>query len=250
MKSILVARETGEFDETLRAAGFETFNFEPIRTAPVEDFAEIDRRIAALDLYDGVFLTSPKAAEVFLARWRALGRPAFANRVYALGRRTRRLFENTGFEVVFRDEANTIEELLALLGEAEFAGGRFLFLRGDRAARAIPRFLESSARLDETVLYRTLINSPDEKTFAKINETLRRGRFGWICFFSPSGVDSFLHAFGAEALGATRLAAIGATTAGRLTEANLTVDFVPTKTTAKIFALELIEILKKEGKEN
>ena len=244
MKTVLVVREAGEFDEILRREGFATVNFAPIRTAPVEDFAELDARLDALAAYDGLFLTSPQAAAVFLGRWREKGAPRFDGRVYVLGGRVRAMFAGTSFELVFREEANTAEDLLNAFPADEFAGRRLLFLRGERASRTSPDALRELARLDETVLYRTLECAPDDEIRRKIDDAADRGELAAVCFFSPSGVDSFLRSFGAERLAAVPRAAIGATTARHLETRGLAADFVPSRATAKNFAVELCAILK------
>jgi uroporphyrinogen-III synthase len=188
-----------------------------------------------------LFFTSPKAAEVFLQRKPKTG---FRGKIYVLGNRTKLLFEKTNFETVFRAGANTAEEFINSFDEAEFAGKKFLFLRGDQSLRAIPSLLETVAEIDEIVVYQTFENAVDETLIDEIRENLRRGEIDWICFFSPSAVESLVKTFGNFSPDEIKIAAIGATTAKKAAAKNLKVEFVSPKASAEDFACGLIEYIK------
>lgn len=239
---ILVVRKFDEFSLRLKENGFEIVNFPAIETLPVEDSGEqLDEKLKASGKYDGLFFTSPRAAEVFLRRETKDG---FRGKIYVLGGRTKLLFENAGFETVFRESANTAEEYISSFEKSEFAGKKFLFLRGDKSLRAIPELLKAVAEIDEIIVYRTIENAADETLVDKIGETLRRGGIGWICFFSPSGIESFVKTFGEKSLNnEIKIAAIGATTAKKAAALNLKVEFISPKASAEDFASGLIEYL-------
>jgi uroporphyrinogen III methyltransferase/synthase len=242
-RQILVVREFDRFSSRLKEAGFEIINFPAIQTLPSENTNELDERLEKLEKYDGLFFSSPKAAEVFLQRKTKTG---FRGKIYALGNRTKLLFENTNFETVFRENANTAEEFINSFDEAEFAGKKFLFLRGDQSLRAIPSLLKSVAEIDEIVVYRTIENALDEALIDKIRESFRRGEIDWICFFSPSAVESFVKTFGEKTLNEIKIAAIGTTTAKKAAAKNLKVEFVSPKASAEDFAFGLIEYLRQD----
>lgn len=248
-KSVLVVREFDRFGEILAENGFGVVCLSLIQTLPVEDLSDLDRKLEKLENYDGLFLTSPKAAEVFLRRFEQKNL-AFGGKVYVLGNRTKTLFENTNFEIVFRENANTAAELIKSFDEKEFAGKKFLFVRGDKSLRAIPELLRDAAEVDETIVYRTIKKAFDERlikrigVFEKVCEKFSKGEIDWICFFSPSAIEIFTEMFGEISLDAVKVAAIGATTAKSAAEHNLKVDFVSSKANAQDFAFELINYIK------
>ena len=241
--SVLVVREFDNFSEILAQAGFKVFNVQAIQILPIENLSELDEKLGEIENYDGLFLTSPKAAKVFLQRFREKNFE-FGGKVYVLGNRTKVLFENTNFEIVFRENANTVEELINSFESGEFAGRKFLFLCGDRSLRTIPELLKNVAAVEEIVIYRTIENLSDKFLIDEIKQKLRENRISWICFFSPSGIESFINAFGEISLDNAKIAAIGETTAGRAAEKKLKVDFISAKATAEDFARGLLKRIK------
>lgn len=240
MKTVLVVREFGKFSESLTARGFKVINLPMIKTLPIENFDELDAKLEILETYDGLFLTSPRAAEVFLQKFAA---KSFGGKIYVLGNRTKTLFESKNFETVFVPDANTAEDLIEAFRVEEFAGKKFLFLRGDKSLRKIFDLLRSVAEIDEIIVYRTIEISVDEQLCDEINGDFRHQNIHCIAFFSPSGVESFVGAFDKSLLKSTKFAAIGTTTAKKLADENLPVDLVASKATAQDFAAELIEYL-------
>lgn len=241
--SVLVVRKYDRFSEILTQNGLEAVNFPVIETRPVENLSGLDRELEKIDSYDGLFVTSPRAAEVFCRRCveRRIG---FGGKIYVLGRRAAAVFEKTNFETVFRENANTAKELIDSFDRREFAGKRFLFLRGDKSLRTIPQLLGEMAEISETIVYRTTERRGDEKLSGEIGARLDRNGFGWICFFSPSGLESLIERFGEKRLQTARLAVIGPTTAKAAAERNLEIDFISPKATAADFAFGLIERIK------
>ena len=240
---ILVVREFDKFSSLLTENGFEIINFPAIQTLPIEDFSELDGKIDNLNYYDGLFFTSSKAAEVFLQHIKDR-KNNFRGKVYVLGNRTKVLFENKGFEIVYRPNANTAEEFINSFENNEFAGKRFLFLRGDKSLRTIPELLGSVAIVDEIIIYRTIESSIDENLIGEIRGKFNEREINWICFFSPSGIESFVRTFSDLSLEKIKIAAIGTTTAKRAAENNLKVEFVSPKASAEDFAFGLIDYIK------
>jgi uroporphyrinogen-III synthase len=242
-KTVLVVREFDKFSEILAQNGVKVINFQAIRTLPVENLSELDEKLLEIKSFDGLFFTSPKAAEVFLQRFRQKNFE-FDGKVYILGNRTRTLFEKTDFEIVFRKNVNTAEELINSFESNEFARKRFLFPRGDRSLRMIPELLQNIAQIEEVVAYQT-IEIPVEKAFAdEIKAKLLGREFVWICFFSPSGVESFVKTFGIDFRDNVKIAAIGETTAQSAADKNLAVDFISPTAASEDFALGLIKRIK------
>lgn len=235
---ILVVREFDKFSAVLKKSGLTVINLPLIQTLPLEDLSELDEKLAGAEKYDGLFFTSPKAAEIFLQRNL---KSKFRGKIYVLGNRTGFLFENAGFEIVSRPEANTAEEFINSFPKGEFAGKKFLFARGDRSLRVIPELLKSAAEIDEIVVYRTVENSIDENLIDEIGEKFRRREIDWICFFSPSAVESFVKTFDDFSPDEIKIAVIGTTTARKAEDENLKVEFVSPKASAKDFAFGLIK---------
>jgi len=242
MPCILVIRPEDPFTAKLRGAGFEVLNLDLIRTEPVSDLSDLDEKIGRIGDYDGLFFTSPRAAEVFLQRIEEHGRQ-FAGKIYVLGGRAKQIFEQAGFDTVYAPSANTAAELVGYFDTSEFAGKRLLFVRGEKSMRTIPDLLGSVAEIDETIVYRTIESIPGEEVVGEIRERLTSGGIDWICFFSPSGVEGFARLFDQEKPRASRAAAIGETTAQKAREAGFIVDFVSLRSNSEGFAADLIEYL-------
>ncbi len=240
---VLVVREFDKFSSSLTKNGFEVINFPAILILPVKDFSELSGKIDLLENYNGLFFTSPKAAEVFLQSF-GNKETGFRGKVYVLGNRTKLLFENTNFEIVFRREANTAEEFINSFNEGEFAGKKILFFKGDKSLRTVPELLKDQAIVDEIVVYRTIENTIDQTLKNEIGDRLSKNEIDWICFFSPSGVENFVKTFGKFSLGGIKIAAIGTTTAKKAAENNLKIEFVSSKANAEDFAFELIDYIK------
>ncbi len=229
--TVLVIREFGDFSATLIANDFEVINFPTISTKRVKDLSELEKNIAEIDKYDGIFFTSPKAAEVFLAKFDK----DYCGKIYIFGNRAKSLFENKNFRIVFKDSTNTAEEFISSFDESDFAGKKFLFLKGNKSLRVIPEML-GLAEVDETVVYETILVDAGKEFIDELKQKLSRQKIDFICFFSPSGVKNFLKVFDEFEQKETRIAAIGTTTAARIEELGFRVNF--TASNAKDFAFE------------
>jgi len=240
MKSpaFLVIRQDDPFSSTLRENGCKVINLELIRTEPVENLIELDERLARINDYDGMFLTSPVAAGIFVERLCENG-TSYNGKVYVLGERPRDLIENAGLNAVFSEAANTAEELIRSFDAAEFKDKKLLFIRGSKSMRTVQEMLGDAAEVDEVEVYRTVDESVEEEVLSNVRERLERCEIDWICFFSPSGVARFVDSFEAND---TKVAVIGKTTAAAAREAGLNVKLVSPKASARELALSLIKL--------
>lgn len=242
MKTVLVIRKTDEFSRILSEKGFETINLPLIETKPCGDLRGFQARLERAEMYDGIFLTSLPAAEVFAAQLREKN-ITFAGRVYVLGKRAFDALRAENLNLNFFPEANTAREMLEKIPPAELRDKRFLFIRGDRSLRAVPEFLENKSRVDEEIVYRT---SEIEVGIAKIKtirEKFERREIAAACFFSPSAAESFWRQFGGEPLDQTCVATLGKTTAEFFAARNLKVEYVSPRASVKDFARGLSEYL-------
>lgn len=240
---VLVLRGDDEFSATLRESGCEVLNLELIRTEPVDDPGKLREKLAQMADLDGLFFTSPVAATIFLESLRTTG-AELGGKIYVLGERTKKVFENAGLDVEYKNDANTAEELIDLFGDAEFKGKRFLFVRGDKSMGTVPALLDGKAAIEEMIVYRTVANVPDSALVAEIKRRLHEGEIDWMCFFSPSGIDNFLSVIGPEDAREIRTAVIGNTTGRKAKEAGFNVAFISSRASADSFATGLVEYIK------
>lgn len=228
---VLVVRESDKFSELLREGGCRVANVPATATEPLNDLSDARSLIEDLAAYDGLFITSPAAADVFLSM---ADRNAFRGKAYVLGDRARKSLKNAGFRVE-ANRANNATELIGHFGLDEFSGKRFLFVRGERSMRTIPDALANIAHIDEAVVYRTLEKEIDADAFPNDEPV------DWICFFSPSGVEAFTGQVDHSGLSGALAAAIGTTTAKSAEELGYTVGFVSETANAAEFAKGLLE---------
>jgi uroporphyrinogen-III synthase len=240
---VLVVRRDDHFSAILRSGGCEVLNLELITTTPLEDLTALDRVSERIDDYDGLFFTSPVAAKAFVERSKA-AENTFFGKVYVLGRRAKTILENAGFNVVFAEDANTAEDLIASFPEAEFAGTKLLFVRGDKSMRTIPKLLAGKAVVDEIIVYETKPLDLDDEAIGSVRKRLSDGQIEWICFFSPSAVDNFCRLFTPEILKRVKTAVIGETTGLKARDRDMRVEFISKKATAESFAAGLIGQIK------
>jgi len=243
MREILVIREKDVFTQLLIENGFSVLNFPTIKTEPLADLSELENFIAEIENFDGIFITSSKAAEIVAAKLSETGKD-FKGKFYVLGKRSRDCLKKLGCQIFYSENATTAEELLKAIPKEELKNKRFLFPRGNRSLRVVPETLRNIAEVFETIVYRTTEIETDEAELLEVKEKCGRGKFDAVCFFSPSGVEEFLRKFDGFSQGEIKIAAIGQTTARCVEENNLRVDFVSAKPTAKEFANELSDFLR------
>jgi len=245
MSSILVVREFDDFSRTLSESGFSIINCPTIATVVLESLDEFDKQISALEIYDGVFLTSANAAKVFRRKLRERNTD-FNGKIYILGRRTFDLLKDERLDLFFDETANTAREMLERIAPGDLKNKRFLFVRGDKSLRSVPDFLKEIASVDEAIVYRTEKITVGIDKINELGEKFENGEIACVCFFSPSAAESFIEQFSAAFPHQTMIATIGKTTADFLEKRDLKVRFVSSKAKAEDFAVELINFLDRK----
>jgi len=240
---ILVIREKDVFSSILSEQGFSVINLPLIKTETFSDLNELENYLAEIESFDGIFITSRKAAEIVAAKF-GESKKIFRGKFFVLGKNSAVLLSNLGAEVFFYPGATTAEELLRLIPQKEIENKRFLFPCGNRSLRIIPEALQGIAEVIETIVYKTIDLKPYEKELIEIEEKLVCGKISVVGFFSPSGVEGFLENFKNFSQKEIKIAAIGKTTANFAEEKRLRVDFVSTKPAAEDFVAELISYLR------
>jgi uroporphyrinogen-III synthase len=240
MRSVLVLRHYDEFSQTLANAGIPIINCPVIRTEPLDDLTHFEDLVGRLNDYSAIFITSAAAADILASR---LKRSEYKGEIVILGHRSFDILKDKGIELIFDERVVNAVELFEAAAIDRFRGSRVLFIRGERSLRTIPERLSGIAEVDEAVVYRTVNIEIAEAMKDEIREKIETGSVSIACFFSPSGVDSFDDQFGAEVLGAVRIAAIGQTTAKALRDRGLEVDVVASNPEGSLFAADVLKYL-------
>lgn len=175
--------------------------------------------LATPDAYDALVATSPRAVaavkRVFEAD-SALHDAWRGRRAVAVGPATAEAWQALGLRPTGQTSGSA--EALVNVVAAHAPQKPLLFLSGNRRRDTLPEGLATRGiAFDEQEAYvtctRTDLALPGPATPPR-----------WLVFFSPSGLEAVQHS-GAD-LTAYRIAAIGPTTAGALTDASVTVDAV------------------------
>ena len=168
----------------------------------------------------------------------------FNGKVYVLGQRSFEILQDKGLDLVFFPEANSADEMLPRIPAEELKNKHYLFIRGDKSLRTIPDFLAKFATFEETVVYRNRQIPLGIAKIKEIKQIFDRSEIAAVCFFSPSGAESFIKQFGKDVLEIEKIAVIGNTTAHFFAKQDLAVDFISNRSTAEGFANELIKFLE------
>lgn len=234
--TILVVRKFDNFSRILTEKGFQVINCPTIETVPCENLLDEIGDFSPLN-YDGIFLTSQKATEI--ASRELFSKKKFNGKVYVLGRSSFEILKDKNIHLSFDETANTAQEMLERIPTEELKGKRFLFIRGEKSLGTVRNFLEKIAVVDERIVYETRKVTVDEI----LKTEILAKEINCVCFFSPSGAESFLDQFGKEIFDQTKIAVIGKTTANYFAKQNLKTDFIAKQATAEDFAIGLIEYL-------
>ncbi|MDQ6786738.1 MAG: uroporphyrinogen-III synthase [Acidobacteriota bacterium] len=242
---ILVIRGKDRFSSILIEQGFLLINLPLIKTEPLEDLSELEGYLAQIETFDGIFITSARAAEIVLAKLSEMQK-TFRGKFFVLGKKSVDLLQKSGYKTFFSEDATTAKELLQSIPEKELKNKKLLFPRGNRSLRTIPETLENFAAVVETIVYQTTETETSDEKFNEIKVKFERGKIAAVCFFSPSGAEAFLEKFENFSQKKIKIAVIGKTTAHFVEAENLRVDFIAEKPKADDFALDLAKYLRKE----
>ncbi len=245
MKTILVVREMDLFSRILTRNNFKIINLPLIETKVSDNLSGLEAKITDQH-FDGIFITSRYAAQILAdcLREKELN---FAGKIYILGKRSFDILKDQHINLFFNQTANAAQEMLDSISLSELQNKHFLFVSGEKSLRIVPEFLENIAKVDEVIVYKTRNITVETSKVKSITAMFETNKIAAACFFSPSGVSSFIKQFGADILHQTIIAAIGKTTAEDFERRNLSVGFVSSKSNAEDFAVELIEYLKEDS---
>jgi uroporphyrinogen-III synthase len=243
MRTVLWLRESDADSRSVQDAGIQVLNVPLIATVPLEDLSDLDRAVARLVDYNGIFITSRAAAEIIAGRAAREIRES-AVPVFVLGRRSTEILKSTITNLVFFPDAGTASEMLESLDGRLQKNGRYLFVRGERSLRTVPDTLTGYASVDECVVYRTIRSSVVKPELEKVKGVLNGPEKPLACFFSPSAVEVFADLFGAEGFNRIDAASIGETTAAALRDAGVQPVLVAPRASGRVLADGVIELLR------
>jgi uroporphyrinogen-III synthase len=242
MRRVLVMRPRDEFTRILENGCVPVISCPVIRTEPIDDLAGLDLVLDRIADYDAIFLTSAAAAGVLKGYIKRL-RDTFRGQLVVLGRSSFDILKDTGLNLEFDERVTNVHALLDRPGVERFRNKQVLFVRGERSLRTIPERLGSMATVDEAIVYRTIEVEIQEELKAEILNGISKGEIAMICFFSPSGIESFDRQMGLNLLTAIDFAAIGETTATCLREYGIEVHMVASLPEVPHFAKEVLSYL-------
>ncbi len=242
---VLVTRtrdQASKLAEGLRALGAEPVECATIETAEPDDWAPLDRAIAAIGGYQWVVFTSANGVEAFFRRLARAGRDARAlagARLAAIGPATAEALAAHGLTADLVPGEYVAEALSEALGDV--GGLRMLLPRADIARPALAEQLRAAGALvDEAVAYRTV--AP-----AGLETTLRQALDGAdvVTFTSSSTARHLVAALtpgeAARALAGVAVACIGPVTADTVRELGLTPAVVAEEYTVDGLLKALVE---------
>lgn len=213
-------REDDPYEAAFREAGYAPESVPVLRFERVGQ-AALREALARPGAYDGLVVTSPRAAEVLreaLEQQTESGAAWTDELAFAVGPRTAEMLREVGFAPE-GEESGGAEQLAERIARKSF-GKPLLFLCGNRRRDALPdRLAEQNISLDERCVYETHLRDD-----LRLPDDAR-----WLVFFSPSGVEAVRRA--SVDLGEVRCAALGPTTAGALREAGWPVAAVASEPT-------------------
>lgn len=271
-RQVLVTRgreQTAEIAGALRAKGAIPVLVPMIELAPVESREgreEIARAIDRLEDYRAFVFTSSNAVRFFARAWaeRSSGDPDADGvppiplreeaQVFCIGQATANAALEAGLPVHLiasgRGDAEALlAQLLRALPPIPEGGTRVLIPRSHIAGTVIADGLEAAgAEVDSIAFYENRRPEIDE---VDLRERLRSRSLYAVTFTSPSAVDHFFGCLDEESLraaGECMIAAIGRTTARRLTELGLPAQVVPDRPEVSVMVDEMARLSEPDRK--
>ncbi len=202
-RAVIVTRahaQASDLRDHLLEVGAEVIDAPAIRIDPPLSWDEVDAAIARVGRYRWVILTSVNAVTAFFDRLLARGADARALggvRVCAIGDKTAEAIRRYGIAPDRVAEDSTGEGVVAALADQDLAGAAVLFPRAEVAREVINQALVArGAKVDVVAVYRT---QPVGRVPEPAREALQRRQGAIVTFTSPSTVEGFVDALGADA---------------------------------------------------
>lgn len=246
-KSILVTRAADASEEMIAllvSRGARAVILPTISIVDPDSWDEVDRAIARLDAYDGIFFTSKNAVEFFFRRVQEM----FGNdrsrlrklEMYAVGEKTEEALERAGLQVTLTPDVFSAEALADSMADRAVESKRFLFPRSSIGKDVIPTLLRKmGAEVEEVVVYKNV--PPHQQDLETVRNALLRGEIDVVTFFSPSAVRNFIQMMGLKSLEQSHVAVIGPSTQRAALSLGISVDIVAQQATAESLVATIAE---------
>ena len=230
-KKVLITRsraQASQFRAKLEELGAQPVEIPTIRTAPLDDYTQLDSALGRLSSYGWVIFASGNAVDAVFERLTHLGMDARALGgvcVGAIGPATSTALSGRGITVDFIPTRPVSEVVLEELSQREWDGVPVLLPGADIGRDVLHRGLTGlGARVDLIPAYRTV---PVTGVKGKARKALESG-VDVVTFTSSSTVKNLLDLLDGDrkALEGSRIACIGPTTAATARELGLPVDLV------------------------
>jgi uroporphyrinogen III methyltransferase/synthase len=157
---------------------------------PLDDWSEVDVRLASLRYYDWLVFTSVNGVRAFFDRLRASGRDLRALseiKLAAIGPGTAEALREYHLDADLIPREYRSESLAAALGERA-AGKRILLARADRGREVLRDELSRVATVDQVAVYRQSDAVPAD---APALDALRRGETDYVLLTSSNIARAF-----------------------------------------------------------
>ncbi len=210
--------------DELAKQGAEVLALPTVSFAAVENPAELDAALGAVDSFEWIVFTSQNAVRYVCERMNALGVTRGRAQVAAVGLATAGTAKEAGFVVAYIAKNQSGEALASEL-TTKVVGKKVLLPRSDRAENALPATLRAAgAHVTDAVAYRTLTPAEiNPSALARVKAT----DVDVIVFASPSSFHNLCDAIPAAELkqisAKVNFAAIGPTTSRALVDAGMRV---------------------------
>ena len=230
-RKILITRsraQASQFRAKLEELGAQPVEIPTIRTAPLEDYTQLDSALGRLSSYGWVIFVSSNAVDAVFSRMTHFGKDARAFGgvcVGAIGPATSAALNGRGITADFIPTRPVSEVVLEELSRREWDGVKALLPGADIGRDVLHRGLTGlGAKVDLIPAYRTV---PVTGVKDKARKALESG-VDAVTFTSSSTVKNLLDLLDGDrkALEGSRIACIGPTTAATAHQLGLTVDLV------------------------
>jgi uroporphyrinogen III methyltransferase/synthase len=187
-RRVLVTRprsQAADFVRRLEQLGAVPYVLPTVEIRPLDDWSEVDARLARLGEYDWLVFTSANGVQAFLGRLRQTGRDlrALAGlKLAAIGPGTAEALRAFHLDAdLVPDEYRSEALAAALAGRA--AGQRLLLARADRGRDVLREKLAKVATVDQLTVYRQSDAVPAD---AEVHDALRRGEIDFVTLTSSN----------------------------------------------------------------
>jgi len=237
MKTVLVTRPKDQAGSLIAALSKLNLGHELFPT--IEIAAVPGWSLPGFSDYTGIFFTSVNSANYFCTSLQK-DFPDFAReinqlKVFAVGVKTADALAKFNISTEALPSQAYATDLMAMIKPEEIQGNKFLFIRGTLSLGIIPAEVKKHGGIcDEITVYENKIASPLPEEIARVKSLLEQGKIDCIVFTSPSTAINFFELLGICSLPENvKVASIGTTTSGALTEMNIATDIMPDYSTSE-----------------